>query len=489
MRQLLIPLLCVLGTLASASAGANPQALVPEPSPQPLSPRERGWGEGERPVVLLVRLKNEAISPITSRYIQRAIEQAEQQRAQALIIMLDTPGGLVDSTRDIVQAILGSKVAVVVYVAPSGARAASAGVFVTLASHVAAMAPATNIGAARPAQIGGLPGSPPVKKDDQKGEEPGGRTVMEEKLLNDTVAWARALAELRGRNADWASRAVKESLSVTASQALEEKAVDLIADNLNDLLSRLDGREVTLADGSVRLRTAGAEIRTLEMWWGERVLALLTNPTVAFLLLMVGFYGMLFELYTPGWGIAGTLGIVCLLLGFVGLAVLPVNYAGMALLAVALALFVAEVFVTSYGALTVAGVICLVLGGTMLVDSPVGFQRVSLSVLIPVAVATAAITFFLVGSIARAHRGRVQTGSQALMHTQAVVLSDFTPEAEHYAGMVRTQGELWKAVSQTPVAAGHVVEIQDRQGLTLIVRAALRQGGPPAERTREPVSK
>jgi len=329
MCKLLITFVSVLGAFALASPGAKAEALARK----------------DRPTVLQVCLSNEAISPVTARYIQRAIEQAEQERADCLIIILDTPGGLVDSTRDIVKATLRSKVPVVVYVAPPGARAASAGVFITLAAHVAAMAPGTNIGAAHPVQIGGLPGSPPPKEGKEKGQEPGAKTPMEEKIVNDTVAWARSLAELRGRNADWAARAVKESLSAPASEALKEGAVDLVADDLNDLLARLDGREVTLPDGVMRLRTAGAEVRTLEMWWGERILAVLTNPNVAFLLLIFGFYGILFELYTPGWGVAGTLGVVCLLLGFFALAVLPISYVGLALLAVALALFVAEVFV------------------------------------------------------------------------------------------------------------------------------------------------
>jgi membrane-bound serine protease (ClpP class) len=328
-------------------------------------------------------------------------------------------------------------------------------------------------------QIGGLPGSPPPpeeKKDD--GKAPPARTPIDEKIVNDTVAWARALAELRGRNADWAARAVKESLSVSASEAVREKAVDFLADDVPDLLARIDGREVSLPSGPVRLRTADAEIRPIEMWWGDRVLAVLSNPNVAFLLLIFGFYGILFELYTPGWGVAGTLGVVCLVLAFLGLAVLPINYVGLVLIAVALALFVAEVFVTSYGALTVGGAVCLVLGGIMLVESPAGFQRVSLRVLIPVAVATAAITFFLVGSIVRTHRSRVQTGGEALLGSEAIAVEDFTPEGKQYTGTVRTHGELWKAVSPGPAAAGQPLVIQGRHGLTLRVRLAEQPAGP-----------
>src|SRR5918996_1118361 len=263
----------------------------------------------ERPLVLKVQLRNEAITPVTARFITRAIRQAEEQRAAALVIVLDTPGGLVDSTREIVGAILQSRVPVVVYVAPAGARAASAGVFITMAGHVAAMAPGTTIGAAHPVQLGGLPGSPPQQPERQTEEKKNGETQprtttpMEDKIVNDTVAWARAMAELRGRNAEWAARAVKESISAPASEALKENAVDLIAADLNDLLGKIDGRDISLIGGTIKLQVAGADVREHEMWWGERVLALLANPTIAFLLLIFGFYGILFELYTPGWGV------------------------------------------------------------------------------------------------------------------------------------------------------------------------------------------
>jgi membrane-bound serine protease (ClpP class) len=440
----------------------------------------------ERPAVLKIQLSNEAITPVTARFIIRAIRQAEEQRASALVIVLDTPGGLVDSTREIVSGILHSKVPVVVYVAPAGSRAASAGVFITMSAHVAAMAPGTTIGAAHPVQIGGLPGSPPQqpsqppaerqtdeKKDDKT--QPRVTTPMEDKIVNDTVAWARALAEMRGRNADWAARAVKESVSVPASEAVKENAVDFIAEDINDLLAKLEGREVNLIAGKVKLQVAGAELRSQEMWWGERVLALLANPTLAFLLLIFGFYGILFELYTPGWGVGGTVGIICLVLGFFAMSVLPINYVGLALIAIALALFVAEAFVTSFGFLTLGGVICLILGGVMLVDSPAGFMRIPLWTLIPVALATAAITFFLAGSILKAHRAPLLTGSETISGTKAVADEAFVAAGELYTGLARTHGELWKAVSTTPIAAGDKLIVESREGLTLRVRPDLRQ--------------
>jgi len=446
---------------------------------------------GDRPLLLLVSLEDEPITPVTARFIRRAVRQAESDRAECLLIVLDTPGGLVDSTRTMVKDILASQTPVVVYVSPSGARAASAGVFITLASHVAAMAPGTHIGAAHPVQLGGLPIGPPESPQpspagDEGEEQPSPATApsaaLETKIVNDTVAWARSLAELRDRNSEWATQAVTESISTVASDALAEGVIDLMADDLDDLLAQLDGREVPLTRGTVTLRTAGAMIRTLEMWWGERVLAAISNPNIAFLLLMLGFYGILFELYTPGWGVPGTLGVVCLVMAFFGLAVLPISYVGLLLIAVALALFVAEAFVTSYGALAVGGAVCLVLGGLMLVDSPVGFMRISLGLVVSIAGASGLITVFLLSGVVRAHRQRVSTGGEGLVGTLALAQEDFARVADQYAGAVLAHGELWKAVSPAPVSAGQTLEVRDREGLTLVVRIADR---PPIQTSPE----
>lgn len=437
----------------------------------------------------VLRLENEAITPVTARYLRRGIVEAHEQGAECLIVVLDTPGGLVDSTSDIVKEILNSRVPIVVYVAPKGGRAASAGGFILLASHVAAMAPTTRVGAMHPVRIGGLPTTPDRRdsdsgknaRNDKTKEATRRESPSEEKLVNDTVAWARGLAELRGRNVKWAERAVRESIVATEKDALKEGIIDLVADDLNDLLKQLDGRRVKLPARTVTLKTAGAEIRTIDMWWGERFLATISNPNVAFLLLIFGFYGVLFEFYTPGWGVAGTLGIVCLLLAFLGLAVLPINYIALVLIAVALGMFVAEVFVTSFGALTVGGIVCLVIGGMMLVESPGGFLRVSLWVIVPVAVATAGITVFLVGSIVRAHRRKVLTGSEGLIDSPATAVEDFTAAGamprHEYEGMVRIHGEFWKAVSSEPVAAGQNVRVVNRDGLTLTVATLTEHGG------------
>ncbi len=460
-------------------------------SPAPKTARE------DRAEVLKIRVNNEAITPVTARFIDRSIRAAEERGVRCLIIFLDTPGGLVESTRDVVKSILHSRVPVVVYVAPTGARAASAGVFITMAAHVAAMAPATHIGAAHPVQIGGLPAAPPQQPQEKQPAEEAGKkdgdrstsppaSPMEEKIVNDTVAWARSLAELRGRNADWITRAVKESVSASSTDAVKEGAVDLIAEDIDDLLNKIDGREVTLPQGKTRLQVAGAAVRTHEMWWGERLLAAIANPNLAVMLLLFGFYGILFELYTPGWGVPGTVGVICLALGFFALSVLPTNYVGLALIVIALALFVAEAFAPSFGLLTTGGVVCLILGGLMLIDSPAGFIRVSPWVIVPIALATAAITVFLVGSIVKAHRVELQTGSEVMAGTEAVAEEDFTLAGDQYGGLVRTRGELWKAASQTPVTAGQRLEIQSREGLTLSVTPAKPQSGvvTPIEKER-----
>jgi membrane-bound serine protease (ClpP class) len=436
--------------------------------------------------VLRIAIQDEAITPVTARFVERALLEAEQTKAECLLIELNTPGGLLQSTQQIVTAILASRVPVVVYVSPSGGRAASAGLFITLSSHVAAMAPGTRIGAAHPVQFGGLPigpQQPPNEPVDDKAPAERGPSAMEEKLVNDTEAWARGLAKLRGRNQEWVATAVTESRVVLASEAVQQGIVELEAVDLDDLLEQLDGREILIGDTNVSLRTADAKVRTMEMWWGEQFLAVISNPNVVMLLLMFGVYGILFELYSPGWGVAGTLGVVSLLLAFFGMSVLPVNYVGLALIVVALAMFAAEVTVTSYGALTVGGIVCLTLGGMMLVDSPTGFLRVSLGVLVPVAVATGVITVFLLSCIVRAHRQRVQTGGEALVDRQAVARGKFAPDSNGFHGQVFVHGEIWQARSTLPVSDGQIVRIKAREGLTLEIETNGRADLAGAEQT------
>ncbi len=433
--------------------------------------------DAQTPVVAVVELQDQAITPGTQRYVLRALDSAEQDNVECIVIVLDTPGGLLTSTRRIVKRILGSRIPVVVFVSPAGSRAASAGVFITLSSHVAAMAPGTTIGAAHPVQVGGLPIGPqspgdatkPTSEDSKESDSATG-SILEEKIINDTVAWAQALANRHDRNADWAAEAVTKSSSLTAKEAEQKGVVDLLANDLYDLLEQIDGREVRLADGMTTLDTSGATVQHIPMWWGEQLLATIASPNIAFLLMIFGFYGILFELYSPGWGVAGTLGVICMLLAFFGLAVLPVNYLGLALIIVGLVLLAAEAFVTSFGTLAIAGTFCLVAGGVMLVDSPAGFQRVSLSVVVPVAAATAAITLFLVSGIVRAHSSQVLTGVEALIGQLAVATGDFAPQGDNFTGMVAIHGERWRAISAEQVKQKQACEVQETEGLTLTVR-------------------
>lgn len=439
-------------------------------------------GQCEEParasVVLQIQLENEAITPVVAQFIDRAIREADDQRAQCLIVELSTPGGYIDATERIVKTIFDSPVPIVVYVSPSGARAASAGVFVTMAAHVAAMAPATHIGAAHPVQLGmpsEIPGSrkPPRDDETESSETLSPAGVSAQKILNDTVARARAIAEYRGRNAEWAAAAVAENRVDIATDALAEGVVDIIAKDTQDLLQQIDERSVTIKrvgiEETVQLHTKNAQVRTLEMWWGEKLLAVISNPNVAMLLLMFGVYGILYELYSPGWGVSGTLGVVSLVLAFFGLSVLPINYAGLALVAVALALFAAEAFVTSYGALTVGGIVCLILGGTMLVDTPHEFLQVSQAVLVPIAVATGLIVAFLLSSVVKSQRSRVQTGSEGMIGLRGSAPETFSPRNGHYEGQVAVRGEIWRAKSSQPITSGQEIQVDDQQGLTLMV--------------------
>lgn len=433
-------------------------ALALAPSPAAAQIRADSMRQDAGPVVR-VRIADQAITPVTARYLERAFREADEHGASAMLVLLDTPGGLVQSTRRIVKLFLSSPFPVAVYVSPSGSRAASAGVFITLAAHVAAMAPGTHIGAAHPVQIGGSPG----------GADTTGSGVMEEKVLNDARAWARSLATLRGRNADWAEAAVSESESITAAEAHDLNVIDLVASDEQELLRMIDGRRVELETKSVRISTAGAAVLPVERWWGERVLGVIADPNVAFLLLMLGFYGLVFEFYSPGWGVAGSVGALAILLGFTGMAVLPINYVGLILILVALGLFVAEAFVPSFGVLTITGVGCLVLGGMMLVDSPTGVVEVSKTVLIPVAIATGFITFFLMGQIVKSSRAPLQTGSESMVGEQVLAVEDFSPSAWGYAGYVSVRGELWTAASDEPIREGEHVHIRSRDGLRLRV--------------------
>ena len=464
--------LSLFGIILAASTqivDANPKATEPPAvAPTPIIPGH----------VNVIELDNRIISPVTQQYITHAIERSEADGARALILLLDTPGGLLESTRAIVKRLMNARVPVVVYVAPSGSRAGSAGVFITLAAHVAAMAPSTNIGAAHPVTVG--EGGGPVKKlirrirpdaKHEQGEEEvveeESRDPMADKILNDTVAWITTIAKARGRNEAWAAKAVTESFSVTETEAVKESIVDLIAADLPDLLAQLDGRRVELAGVEVELQTAGASAVRIPMSRRQEFLATITNPNIAYLLMLLGTLGLIFEFTHPGIGFPGIAGLICLLLALYAFQALPVSYAGIALMAVGIALLIAEIKVVSYGLLGVGGVIALTLGSLMLFESPDPAIRVSLQVILPTVLTLAAIILFVVQRALRAQTQRVTTGAAGLLGEIGTASTDLNPE-----GKVFVHGELWSAASQHPITQGEKVRVIKVEGLQLLVDRA-----------------
>lgn len=388
------------------------------------------------------------INPVASEYVDKGLEKARALGAQALVLQLDTPGGLDKSMRLIIKSMLASPIPVVVYVAPAGSRAASAGVFITMAAHVAAMAPGTNIGAAHPVALGG------GKMD----------KTMIEKVENDAAAYIRSLAERWGRNADWAEEAVRKSVSIQASEAVEKGVVDLLAPSLEELLAKIDGRAIQAGGRTVTLATAGAPVVTVSMTLKQRILSFLSHPNVAYLLMLLGFYGIFFELSSPGALFPGIIGGIAIILAAYALQLLPVNWAGLALMALALVLFLLEIKVPSHGALTIGGVVALTLGSLMLFDSPDPLLRVSLKVIIPAVVVTSGFFIFLVGKTAQAHRARVTTGREGLVGAEGIVRKWADGQ-----GTILLRGELWKAESQSALESGQEVTVTETDGLTLTV--------------------
>ncbi len=388
------------------------------------------------------------ISPVTVRLVETALTRAQADGAGVLVIQLDTPGGLERSMRAICQRLLNAEIPVVVYVSPTGARAASAGVFITMAAHVAAMAPATNIGAAHPVSIGGG-----VDKESMK------------KIENDAAAFARTIATERGRNAEWAEKAVRQSVSITEREAVKLKVVDLIADSLPDLLEKIDGRTVKTTKGPVTLQTRGAVVKAIEIGFRDRVLNVITDPNIAYILMMLGMLGLFFELSNPGVVLPGVIGGISLILAFFAMQSLPINFAGLLLILFGIVLFIAEIKVVSHGILAVGGIVALALGSLMLFDAPeIGF-RVSWRVILPTVGATAAIFLVAVGAGVRALSTRSPVGGPAMVGQIGVAQGALSPE-----GQVLVHGELWRAVARGgPVAEGAKVRVVDVNGLTLTV--------------------
>ena len=391
-----------------------------------------------------------SINPASAAFIKRAIDKAKDEKAECLIIHLNTPGGLLKSTRVIVTDILESSVPVVVYVSPQGAHAGSAGVFITIAAHIAAMAPSTNIGAAHPVSMQG-----------------GIDSNMNEKATNDAAAFIRAIAEKRKRNLEWAEDAVRKSVSITESEAVQKKVVDLIAQNEQDLLMQIDGRVVEFNKGNKTLETSNAKVESVEMSFIEKVLNTISDPNIAYILMMLGLYGVLFELYSPGAIAPGVIGGICLILAFYSMHTLPVNYAGLSLIIFAIILFILEVKIVSHGILGIGGVVALALGSMMLIrtESALEFIKISKGVIISTTVATALFFFVLIGLAVKAQRAKPVTGIEGIIGEIGEALAKLDP-----SGMVRVHGELWKAESVSGhISQGQKVRVTAIKNLTLYV--------------------
>jgi membrane-bound serine protease (ClpP class) len=391
-----------------------------------------------------------SINPASAAFIKSAISKAADERAECLIIHLNTPGGLLKSTRVIVSNILESSIPVVVYVSPGGAHSGSAGVFITMAAHIAAMAPSTNIGAAHPVSLQG-----------------GMDSTMSDKTTNDAAAFIRAIAEKRKRNLQWAEEAVRKSVSITEVEAVQMKVIDVIANNEQDLLTQINGKIIELNSGNKTLQTLNAKVDSVEMSFVERFLDLISDPNIAYILLMLGFYGLLFELYSPGAIVPGVIGAICLILAFYAMHTLPLNYAGLALIILAIILFILEVKIISHGILGIGGVIALVLGSIMLIrtDSALEFIRISWSVIVATTIATALFFFFLIRLAVKAQQAKPITGIEGLIGEIGETLARLEP-----AGMIRVHGELWKAESISgSIDQGQKVKVTAIRNLTLYV--------------------
>ena len=390
------------------------------------------------------------INPATAKFIVDSIDQAAQQGGQCLIIQLDTPGGLMDSMRLIVKKILASNIPIIIYVAPKGARAASAGVFITMAAHIAVMAPGTHIGAAHPVTLGA------------EGKE--NKTMME-KVVNDAVADIKAIAKTRGRNVDWAEKAVRKSVSITEEEALKLNVVDLVCTDLNDLLTKIDGRVVKFDGMTLTLRTKDIKPRPIQMSWRYRFLDIISNPSIAYILLMLGIYGVFFELSNPGAILPGVVGGIFLILAFYALQMLPISFAGLALILFAIILFIAEIKVVSHGLLAVGGVISLFLGSLMLIESPADYMRISLTVIIPAVLVSAAFFVFAVMMAIRARMAKPKTGMEGLVGEIGVAFTSIAPE-----GKVAIHGEIWDVVSDQNIGSGEKVQVVGVTNLKLKVK-------------------
>ncbi len=443
----------------------------------------------QRPVVLLTVA--DAIGPATADYIARAMAQALQQNPELIILQMDTPGGLDTAMRDIIQLITSSAVPVATYVAPTGARAASAGTYILYASHIAAMAPGTNLGAATPVQIGGI-SLPGMERDEDKDKDEAEKKAgdgaadelsrdhadaMSRKVINDASAYIRGLAELHGRNGEWAEKAVREAVSLQASEALALNVIDVVASDIADLLAQIDGREVNVQARKRTLHTAGASVTEITPDWRSQFLSVITNPNVAYILMLVGIYGLILEFYNPGGLVPGTVGAICLLLALYAFQMLPVNYAGVGLILLGIGLMVAEGLQPSFGMLGFGGIAALVIGSIILLDTRLPGFRIYLSVIAAVALASLFILTAVVGLALKARRRPVVSGIEEMPGKTGRALADF----QLGRGSVFVHSEIWQARSESPINKDQTIRVVGVRGLTLDVEPAVTSETPAIE--------
>lgn len=408
---------------------------------------------------------DDAIGPASADYLVRSLGQAQAQGAQLVVIRMDTPGGLDSAMRQMIKAILASSVPVASYVAPSGARAASAGTYILYASHIAAMAPGTNLGAATPVRIGGAPGTP--SDDKAKG---GDDETLARKQVNDAAAYIRGLAQMRGRNADWAEKAVREAVSLSANEALRLNVIDQVADDLPDLLRELDGKTLQVAGQPRQLQTAGASVVEHLPDWRTRVLAVITNPSVALILIMIGVYGLLFEFMNPGSAVGGVVGGICLLLALYALQLLPVSFAGVALILLGITFMIAEAVLPSFGVVGFGGIVAFVVGALILIDTDAPGFGIPLALIGTLALLSALLIGGVLGMALKARRRALVSGDAGLVGSLVTVTQVMA--SDPFCGVVLAQGEQWQVQCATPLQTGQNVRVTARHGVMLEVSAA-----------------